>query len=163
VQQNLGNALRDLNELDDALDAYQRASALDPNLADARGAAATTLAALNRVSEAKMNFQAALRLAPNHLPTLVNYGMMLRGQNDFDGAIDCFRKALSLDRDNGEAHERLARALMAACRIDEAMQHYERAVRLSPTPRMRATFATLIPPVYRSIADVNFWRARALQ
>ncbi|MBC8105642.1 MAG: tetratricopeptide repeat protein [Anaerolineae bacterium] len=160
---NLGNALRDLNELGDALDAYQKASALDPKLADARGAAATTLAALGRVSEAQLNFTAALRLAPNHLPTLVNFGMMLRGQNDFDGAIDCFRKALALDPGNGEAHERLGRALMAACRIDEATTHYEQAVRLSPTPRMRVTFATLIPPVYRSMEDVNFWRARLVE
>ena len=159
---NLGNALRDLNELTDALDAYQRASSLDPNLADARGAAATTLAALNRISEAKLNFQAALRLSPSHLPTLVNYGMMLRGQNDFDGAIDCFRKALALDPGNGESHERLARALMAACRIDEALKHYEQAVRLTPTPKMRVTFATLIPPVYRSMEDVRFWRTRLI-
>ena len=56
--------------------------------------------------------------------------------------------------------ERLARALMAACRIDESLKHYEQAVRLSPTPRMRVTFATLIPPVYRSLADVKFWRAQ---
>ncbi|CAN5531255.1 tetratricopeptide repeat protein [soil metagenome] len=160
---NLGNALRDLNELGDALDAYQRASSLDANLADARGAAATTLAALGRISEAQLNFTAALRLAPNHLPTLVNFGMMLRGQNDFDGAIDCFRKALALDPGNGEAHERLGRALMAACRIDEAMKHYEQAVRLSPTARMRVTFATLIPPVYRSIEDAKFWRARLVE
>ncbi|MBC8106212.1 MAG: tetratricopeptide repeat protein, partial [Anaerolineae bacterium] len=160
---NLGNALRDLNELEEALDAYQRASSLDPNLADARGAAATTLGGLNRINEARANFQAALRLAPNQLPTLVNFGMMLRGQNDFDGAIDCFRKALSLDPGNGEAHERLGRALMAACKIDDALRHYEQAVRLSPTPRMRVTFATLIPPVYRSIEDVKFWRARLME
>lgn len=160
---NLGNALRDLNELSDALEAYQRASSLDPKLADARGATATTLAALGRVSEAHLNFTAALRLAPNHLPTLVNFGMMLRGQNEFDGAIDCFRKALMLEPGNGEAHERLGRALMAACRIDEAMTQYEQAVRLSPTPRMRVTYATLIPPVYRSIEDVKFWRARLIE
>jgi predicted O-linked N-acetylglucosamine transferase (SPINDLY family) len=111
---------------------------------------------------AKLYFQAALRLSPNHLPSLVNYVMVLRSQNDFDGAIESFRKALALDPGNGEAHERLARALMAACRIDEALKHYEQAVRLSPTPRMRVTFATLIPPVYRSLDDVKFWRARLI-
>lgn len=157
---NLGNALRDQGKPADALAAYQRAAVLEPSNPDVHFSVASMLGQLERPIEATASFQTALRLNPRHLPALMNYGLLLRTQNDFEGAVNVFMQALQIDPNNADVHERLARALFACCRTDEAMKHYEQAYRLAPTPHLRMAIATLIPPVYRSIEDVSWWRAR---
>jgi predicted O-linked N-acetylglucosamine transferase (SPINDLY family) len=160
---NLGNALRDQNRLDDALNAYRRAAALEPNHADILGALATTLGQVGKIDEAIATFKKALEINPRHLPTLLNCGAMLRQVGDFDGAIDCLQKAVQVEPNNGDAHEKLARALWAVVRTDEALAHYQAALKLAPSPKLRVTVATLVPAIYKSVEDVNVWRNRLVE
>ena len=53
-----------------------------------------------------------------------------RGERDYDGAIDLWRQANSLQRGNAAIHLRLAEALAAANRSDEAVAEYRTAISL---------------------------------
>jgi Tfp pilus assembly protein PilF len=54
----------------------------------------------------------------------------LAEQGDFAGADKEFRQALRLEPNLAEAHAGLARALSAQGKKDEAVRHYQEAVRL---------------------------------
>src|SRR5262245_28965287 len=45
-------------------------------------------------------------------------------------------------------------------KMAEALAHLEQALRLEATDRRRVLLATLLPPVYRSLADLQAWRDR---
>ena len=54
----------------------------------------------------------------------------LAEQGDFEAADKEFREALRIEPNLAEAHAGLARALSAQGKKDEAVQHYQEAVRL---------------------------------
>jgi Tfp pilus assembly protein PilF len=54
----------------------------------------------------------------------------LAGEGDFEGADKEFREALRVEPNLAEAHAGLARALSAQGKKDEAVRHYQEAVRL---------------------------------
>lgn len=100
--ENLGQALRDRNQLDAARVSYEKAIALVPS-----GAAAEA-------------------------PLYNSFGLVLSYQGRTRESIVPFEKAVALDPAFADAHNNLANSLAADGQSDEALVHFTRALELDP-------------------------------
>jgi tetratricopeptide (TPR) repeat protein len=91
----LGKALQRQKKLDEAIDAYRKAVALDPKPATYRllGAA---LHKQKKLDEAVNVYGKAIALGPNHVALYTDLGDVLVDQQKFDEAVDTYRKAIEL-------------------------------------------------------------------
>jgi tetratricopeptide (TPR) repeat protein len=132
--ENLGQALRERNELAEAYASYGRAlevstPAYQAPIHNAMGLVATRQ---GRTPEAIAHFQAAIGIDPGLAQAQTNLGNALAGDRRPDEAIGHFRAALAKDPDSAESHLGLAGALAALRQPGEARTHYQEAIRLNP-------------------------------
>lgn len=58
---------------------------------------------LRTPDEAMLAYERALAANPNSIPAMNAIGMLLKGREAFDKALDFFRTIVQLDQNNGEA------------------------------------------------------------
>jgi tetratricopeptide (TPR) repeat protein len=93
----LGNALMDTQQFNEAIDAYQKALALDPKNVDVRVDMGTCMRGIGKYEAAIAEFRKALKLAPNHLNAHRNLGVVLGFDlKDREGALKEFKTFLEL-------------------------------------------------------------------
>jgi tetratricopeptide (TPR) repeat protein len=83
------------------------------------------------LSGAVVHFSETLRLKPGYLPALVNCGSALRQQGKTQAALRCLQDALRI-QPLPEVHHNLGLVLAAENRFQEAIVHYEQALRIRP-------------------------------
>jgi protein O-mannosyl-transferase len=125
---NLGNVLAMQGDLTGAIRDYRDALKVSPNLHGARFQMAILLAKLNQLDEAKGEFQEYLKKQPDSVDAHYFLGTIYFAQKDFPKGMEEMRKALKLRPDFADAHITLARALRLQGKLDEASQHYQRAL-----------------------------------
>ena len=133
--ENLGQALRERNELTEAYASYERAlelstPAYQAQIHNAMGLVATRQ---GRTPEAIAHFQSAVGIEPGLAEAQTNLGNALAGDRRPSEAIKHFRAALASEPDSAEGHLGLAGALAALRQLDEARAHYQEAIRLNPS------------------------------
>lgn len=124
-------AALDRGEYDRAVADFQAALAQSKSLEGYFGLG-NALTSLGRVDEAIIAYQEALKINPNHIPTLSNLGVAYYQQGRLREAQDTFRKVLSLNPDDAETHYLLAAALIQAGDLAAAEQELMRALELKP-------------------------------
>jgi tetratricopeptide (TPR) repeat protein len=129
---SLGNALRDLKRLDEALASYDRAIALNPNFAEAHNNRGNALRDLKRLSEALASFDRAASLKPDYAEAYYNRGNALRDLKRLDEALASYDRAISLKPNLAEAHSNRGKVLVDFKRLSEALASYDRAASLKP-------------------------------
>jgi tetratricopeptide (TPR) repeat protein len=129
---NLGNILRALDRLAEAIGCYERALALAPASVDTLYNLGNTHQDLGQPERAAAYFERALRLNPEAVELHNNLGTALQDLGRLDKAIDCYRKALALRPDRVESLDNLGGALQAQGKLDEARASYEHALALRP-------------------------------
>jgi Tfp pilus assembly protein PilF len=87
---------------------------------------------LGRVSEARADFEAALRLQPGHAPAWMMLGLVQYAQGRFEEAVASHARAAELRPAFPEAHASRGSALAALGRWDEAAAAFERAIEIDP-------------------------------
>lgn len=80
-----------------------------------------------------------------------------------DQAEACYRQALAVDESFVPAHQNLGYLLVNFGRLDEGLEHLERAQELRPADVNRVMLATALPVVYESVEDVSRRRQRLVQ
>jgi tetratricopeptide (TPR) repeat protein len=135
--QNLGDALRDTRQLDDARNAYAQALALLPpgdtaNRALIHNDLGLVLAQQGALPQALAEFSEAARNDASLLEPHVNRGNVLAGLGRFPEAEQDFRAALSLAPHTEEALVGLGSTLLSQGKVDAAILQYEEATRLNP-------------------------------
>jgi tetratricopeptide (TPR) repeat protein len=129
---NLGIALVERGEVDEAISQYERSLQLHSDYAQAHYNLGIALLQKRKVGQAIAQCQEALRLQPNDRDAHVALGNALLTSEDVDGAIAHYSRALELHPDDSDAHYNLGNALLAKGEAVEAIVHYQKALELRP-------------------------------
>ncbi|TAN62199.1 MAG: tetratricopeptide repeat protein, partial [Magnetospirillum sp.] len=132
VHSNLGNALRDLGRLDDAVASCRRALEFKPDYAEAHYNLGTILDEMRRLDEAGASYRRAIEIRPGFADAHYNLGNILKDMDRLDEAEASYRRALGLRPDYPEAHSNLGATLKDQGRLDDAVASYRRALELRP-------------------------------
>jgi Flp pilus assembly protein TadD len=117
-----------------ALELLTRAATLDPrdasirgNLARVRTVVAHRLTQAGRLSEAEVQYRAALDADPGEVAAWVGLGELQLRQRDPREAVEAFRRAVELKPEDGETRVRLGQAYYNVGDLPAALSEWERA------------------------------------
>ena len=119
-------------DLTDALDDYDRITALEPRIAEAHNNRGLVLHRLARPAEALVSCEQAISLSPSLSGTHVNRGNALYALGRRDEALAAYDQALALSPDGAEAYLGRGNLLCDESHHDEARAAYDRALTLKP-------------------------------
>ena len=125
----LGVALSQRGQLQEAIANFRDAIAIRPNNAKAHASLATALMKEGNADEAFSHWQESLRLEPGNVNARDNLGVALALQGRAHEAVAQWEQSLKYDSDDGSAQNKLAWVLATA--PDPALRDGERAVRLA--------------------------------
>lgn len=126
-----GETLTYLKRYPDALAAYEKAIAIDPNHIDARLGKAQILTLLNRYPDALINYEQAIQLKPDTAKLWEGRGKVLDALNRHDRALDSFDRALQIDRNAAESWYGRGKVLTELKKYGDALIAYNEAVNLA--------------------------------
>jgi tetratricopeptide (TPR) repeat protein len=129
---NLGIVLRALRRLDDALECYDRALAINKNDAEIWNTRGSVLRDLKRFNEAIASFKRALAIKPNFLAALYNCANAYQALGLLDQALMTCDQALSIDPGFVEAWSNRGLILQKLGRGDEALRSFDNALEIDP-------------------------------
>jgi tetratricopeptide (TPR) repeat protein len=128
----LGQALEGRGLLERAAESFGRATALDPELADAHNDLGEVQLRLGRTDAAIASCQRALVLRPRFAAALGNLANAERARGALTAAIAGYRRVIALEPGLAEAHRNLGSALLEAGDRDAAIVSLQRAIELRP-------------------------------
>ena len=129
---NLGNALRDRGQLDDAEASYRRALQIKPDFAMAHNNLGNALQDRGQHNDAVASYRRALEIKPDYAEAHYNIGFILKDLGQLDDAVASYRRALEIKPDYAEAHLNLGAAQQDLGRLEEAVVSYRRALEAKP-------------------------------
>jgi Flp pilus assembly protein TadD len=129
---NLGFALDEKGQTDEAINQFQKAIRLKPDFAKAHNNLGFALDEKGQINEAINQYQETIRLAPNDAKAHYNLGNILGRNGQTDEAINQYQEAIRLNPDLAEAHNNLGNALGRKGQTDEAISQFQEAIRLKP-------------------------------
>jgi len=129
---NLGIALQDHGETDQAITHYRQAIDLRPGYAEAHYNLGRLLAEKGEFSDAIEHYEATLTLNPADAEAHNNLGATLFQAGRGDDAIAHYQEALAVRPDYAEASCNLADALLSKGDMDGAITHYRKCVAVLP-------------------------------
>ncbi|MBA2462858.1 MAG: tetratricopeptide repeat protein [Actinobacteria bacterium] len=157
-----GRAAMELG-LDDAVDYFQRAVALDPNDPDGWRELGDALAYEGRLSEAGQALHRAVRLRPEDTAALVSLGHSSLAAGHRERAITYLSRALEHDPENLTALRGLVAAYHSEGRLAEALDAATRVATVSPSDVLAALdVAELSLELGRKDAAAAFGRLRTV-
>jgi len=83
----------------------------------------------DEMEKVREEYRRALKLAPEEIEVMYNYGVYLQGHKEYDEAIGYFNKILELDPQNYNAHYQIGKTLVLAEKdLAEAKHHLEKCL-----------------------------------
>jgi Flp pilus assembly protein TadD len=129
---NLGIVLRALRRLDEALECYDRALAINKNDAEIWNTRGSVLKDLKRFNEAIASFKQALTIKPDFLAALHNCANAYQALDLLDEALTTCDKAISVNPGFAEAWSNRGLILQKLGRSDEALSSFDNALEIEP-------------------------------
>ena len=133
VHVTLGNGLRDLGRLDEALASFDTAITLTPDYARGWYNRGNALLNLRRPDEAVQAYARAFTLSPDNAEAYSGHGNALSALKQLDAAIVSFDRAIALRPDFAEAWYNRGNALLELRLFKEALESHDKAIALRPT------------------------------
>jgi tetratricopeptide (TPR) repeat protein len=130
--QNLGTTLQESGRVDEAVEAFQRALALEPDYAPAHNSLGSVLRQQGRHDEAIAQLESALRLQPDFDAARFNLANARADRGDWARAIAEYETLLRRRPDAVDVQSNLGIALAGANRPGEAVEHFRAAATLAP-------------------------------
>ncbi len=129
---NLGLALADLGQFENAVLNYRLALGIDPNLAAAHFNLGNVLKSLGQLDDAAASYRKAVQIKPDFVDAHNNLGNILKDLGQLDDAADSYRKVLEIKPDLAEVHCILGNVLIELGQFDNAAASHARTVALQP-------------------------------
>jgi len=129
---NLGIALFQKGDTDDAIAHYRTTLEMQPDFWDAEYNLGIALLSKGQVDEAIAHCSNAVRIAPNDPDAQVALGNALLQKGRIDDAIVYYQKALSIRPEYFLAHHSLGHAFLEKGEIDAAISHCRAALLIQP-------------------------------
>ncbi len=134
----LGNAYTERARFSDAIDAYQKGLAINPNHPTLLANMGVALYQLGRFNEAQEQFQKALKLKSDDAATTYLLGATFLQMGDQTKAEEMFKKALEIDPTLPEAHFGLGALYALQGKKDQAIAEFETFLAGPPAQDPRA-------------------------
>lgn len=128
----LGNLLAEAGQIDAAREAYQRALALRPDIAEIHFNLGNVLQRVGDHAGARDSFNRALALKPGYAEACNNLGNALQELAELDAAIAAYEEAIAARPGFAEALNNLGLALRRQDRHAEAADAFRRALAVRP-------------------------------
>ncbi|MCE0498945.1 MAG: tetratricopeptide repeat protein [Methylacidiphilales bacterium] len=129
---NLGIALSQNGQMDEAMVQFQKTLEIDPTNAYAHNDLGNALLDKGQVDQAMVHYRKALDINPAIDGVHLNLGNALIQKGRLDEAIEQYQEALRINPDLIEAHNSLGIALAKKGRVNEAIFQFQEALRLNP-------------------------------
>jgi tetratricopeptide (TPR) repeat protein len=126
----LGNVLLEQERIAEAIEHYEEAVRIKPDLAKTHSNLGLALVRRGSLAEAIEQFLQALRIKPDDAEAHNNLGNIRVGQGNIAEAVEHFHQALRTRPDYAEAYNNLGSALERQGKIVEAVEKYRRALRI---------------------------------
>ena len=132
VHNNLGSALEEMGQTDDAVAGYRAAIAINARFAEAHNNLGNVLAATGAVDEAIDCYRRALAIRADYAEAHCNLGAALKVLGLAEEAVASYETAVSVNPLFIEAHNNLGNALRDLGRLDDAVACYGEALGVNP-------------------------------
>ncbi len=132
ARRNLGHALQEKGQLQEAVVQYERALQFDSDQARVHSNLGVTLLQLGQAAPAVAQFEKARELEPHSPEPDSNLGLVLLELGRADESVAYFQKAIETDSDFAAARYNLGTAFLQMGRAAEAVAQYRRAIELNP-------------------------------
>ena len=126
----LGVALESTGRVDEAVEHYRAALAIQPDYATPRYNLANVLAHRGDIDGAIREYELAIRARPGYAKGYNNLGAALAAKGRMPEALASFARAVEADPDYVEGRVSYGKALAAAGKLDEALAQLREALRL---------------------------------
>lgn len=135
---NLGNAYAERARFSEAVEAYKKGLAINPNNPSVLANLGVSLYQMGRFSEAREQFEKALKNNPDDAATTYLLGATYLQMGDQEKAETMFKKALAIDPTLPEAHFGLGTLYMLQGKKDLAIKEFETFLAGPPAQDPRA-------------------------
>ena len=122
---NRGNALRDLGQLEAAVESYDKAIQLRSDYVETYSNRGVALAELGQLEAAVDSYNQAIELQPDYAEAYYNRGNTLRDLGQLAKAVESYNRAIEFQPDFAEAHWNLSLALLLLGDLRNGWQEYE--------------------------------------
>ncbi|NIO29197.1 MAG: tetratricopeptide repeat protein [Candidatus Latescibacteria bacterium] len=128
----LGNAIRDLGNVQEALELYEKALKVEPTNPGPHMNVGNIYSNMGNYEKAIWHFNEALRIDPEYADAHLNIGQTYLSLGDPEKALGHYQKAVNLLPGYAEAYIGLGNALGTLNRFDESMAAFQKASSLKP-------------------------------
>ena len=132
IQNNLGNALVQKGQSDEAIVHYNEALKLDPAYINAHINLGNTYAELNQLEKALYHYAEVQKKSPDDVTLLNNMGKALFKGGRLEEAEKCFRRVLQKDPENWSAYNSLGLILARQKKFPDAAACFKKAQAINP-------------------------------
>lgn len=131
VHTDLAAALQEQGDVSGAEEHFRAAVRLQPTNALPRANLIKSLMAQGKTNEVVAQYDEWLQLNPSDAGVRENFGVLLAQLGQFSQAAAQFQQLVDL-RPDAQSHYRLALALLLQGKAEDAIVHYQEAIRLKP-------------------------------
>ncbi len=124
THRNLGIALARAGRATEAVEEFNRALQLKPDMADTHFYLGVALVRLDRAPEAMGQWEEALRIDPEYAEAHANLGVALEQAGKLEDAVTHYEQALRIRPDLAAVHFDLGNALVRLGRVPEAIRQH---------------------------------------
>jgi len=129
---DLGLALFQKGQVDDAIAQYEKAVEVFPNYVAAHYNLGNALLQKGELDKALAQYKRAVEIDPNDAEAHVNLGNALFQKEQLDEAVAQFQKAVEINPNDAEAQYNLGNAFFQKGQLDEAVAQFQKALEIDP-------------------------------
>jgi len=132
AQKNLGNALQQQGQLEEAITCYQQAIKIKPDYVDAYYNLGNALQQQGQLEKAITCYQQAIKIKPDHVNAHSNLGNALQQQGKLEQAIQSYQKALEIQPGLPLVYNNLGTVFQQQHKWKTAIKSYQKALEINP-------------------------------